>query len=49
VVSLPVADARRVVAALDLNGAVIRAGVLSAGEATEPVPADLAGCAGTGQ
>jgi hypothetical protein len=49
VVSLPVADARRVVAALDLNGAVIRAGVLSGGEAAEPVPADLAGCAGTGQ
>jgi SAF domain-containing protein len=49
VVNLPVADARRVVAALDLNGAVIRAGVLSGGEAAEPVSSDLAGCAGTGQ
>lgn len=45
VVSLPGADARRVVAALDLSGAVIRVGVLSDGEPAEPVATDLAGCA----
>jgi hypothetical protein len=48
VVSLPGAEARRVVAALDLEGAVIRAGVLSDGEPAEPVAADLAGCTGNG-
>ena len=49
VVNLPGADARRVVAALDLPGAVIRVGVLSGREPAQPVAADLTGCAGNGQ
>ena len=49
VVNLPSADARRVVAALDLDGAVIRVGVLSGGQSAEPVATDLSGCAGSGQ
>lgn len=48
VVSLPSADARRVVAALDLDGAVIRVGVLSGGTSAEPTASDLAGCASSG-
>jgi len=48
VVNVPASDARRVVAALDLDGAVIRAGILSAGQAADPVTADRAGCAGAG-
>jgi hypothetical protein len=46
VVELPGSDARRVVAALDLDGAVIRAGVLSGGQPADPVALDLAVCAG---
>lgn len=49
VVRVPAADARRVVAALDLDGAVIRAGVLSGGQQPEPVASDLSGCAGAGR
>ncbi|HET6209175.1 MAG TPA: SAF domain-containing protein [Jatrophihabitans sp.] len=41
-------DAERVVSAQDLNSAVIRAGVLSAGEQPEPPAPDLSDCAGTG-
>lgn len=48
VVNVPAPDARRVVAALDLDGAVIRAGVLSVGQEPDAVTADLAGCAGAG-
>ncbi|MFL6162785.1 MAG: SAF domain-containing protein [Jatrophihabitantaceae bacterium] len=46
VVELPGTDARRVVAALDLDSAVIRAGVLSSGQPADPVAADLTGCGG---
>jgi Chaperone for flagella basal body P-ring formation len=46
VVDLPGSDARRVVAALDLDGAVIRAGVLSGGQPADPVAPDLAECTG---
>jgi hypothetical protein len=46
VVELPGPAARRVVAALDLDGAVIRAGVLSGGQSADPVSADLTGCGG---
>lgn len=42
--NLPAADARRVVSALDLEGAVIRAGLLSAGQAADPPAADLSAC-----
>jgi hypothetical protein len=44
VVELPGPAARRVVAALDLDGAVIRAGVLSSGQPADPVAEDLADC-----
>ncbi|HTZ44134.1 MAG TPA: SAF domain-containing protein [Jatrophihabitans sp.] len=47
VLKVPAADARRLVAALDLDGAVIRVGVLSGGQQPDPVTVDLAGCAGT--
>jgi hypothetical protein len=46
VVELPGSTARRVVAALDLEGAVIRAGVLSSGQPADPVATDLTGCGG---
>ncbi|HST46865.1 SAF domain-containing protein [Jatrophihabitans sp.] len=46
VVRVSAADARRVVSALDLDGAVLRAGVLSAAERAEPQSDSLAGCAG---
>jgi SAF domain-containing protein len=49
VVRISAADARRVVSALDLDGAVLRAGVLSAAEQPEPQSSSLAGCAGTGR
>lgn len=49
VVELPGPAARRVVAALDLEGAVIRAGVLSDGQPADPVATDLAGCGGDGK
>jgi len=48
VVALPASAARRVVAALDLDGAVIRAGVLSDGQAADPVASDLTACGGEG-
>jgi len=47
VVNIPAADARRVVSALDLDGAVIRAGLLSAGQAADPVATDLGPCKGS--
>lgn len=46
VVRVSAADARRVVSTLDLEGAVLRAGVLSAAERPEPQSEALAGCAG---
>jgi uncharacterized protein YcfJ len=46
VVRVSAADARRLVSALDLDGAVLRAGVLSAAERPEPQSDALAGCAG---
>jgi len=46
VVTVPSGDAQRVVSALDLPGAVIRAGVLGSGQAPAPVVEDLTGCAG---
>jgi hypothetical protein len=46
VVRVSAADARRVVSALDFDGAVLRAGVLSAAEQPEPQSGTLAGCAG---
>lgn len=49
VVRVSAADARRVVSALDLDGAVLRAGVLSAAEQPEPQSSSLAACAGTGR
>jgi len=38
------ADAKRVVSSLDLEGAVLRAGVLSSGEQAEPQSQNLASC-----
>jgi len=49
VVRVPVADAERVVSSLDLDGAVIRAGVLSPGEQPQPPSDALASCAGSGR
>ncbi len=49
VVELPGPDARRVVAALDLDGAVIRAGVLAGGQAADSAAPDLTACGGTGK
>jgi hypothetical protein len=49
VVSVAAADARRVVSALDLDGAVIRVGVLADGQAPDPVATDLTSCAGSGR
>ena len=49
VVRVSATDARRVVSALDLDGAVLRAGVLSAAELPEPQSSSLAGCAGAGR
>jgi hypothetical protein len=46
VVRVSAADAKRVVSSLDLAGAVLRAGVLSAAEQPEPQSDALAGCAG---
>ncbi len=46
VVRVSSADARRVVSSLDLDGAVLRAGVLSPAEQPETPSADLASCAG---
>ncbi|MBV9823266.1 MAG: SAF domain-containing protein [Actinobacteria bacterium] len=46
VVRVSAADARRVVSALDLDGAVLRAGVLSPAERPEPQSESLTGCAG---
>jgi hypothetical protein len=48
VVNVTAADAKRLVSALDLEGAVIRAGVLSAGQSPDPPAPDLAACAGGG-
>ncbi|HEV2888156.1 MAG TPA: SAF domain-containing protein [Jatrophihabitans sp.] len=47
VVRVSAADAKRVISSLDLDGAVLRAGVLSAAEQPEPQSDALAGCAGT--
>lgn len=47
IVNISAVDARRVVSALDLEGAVIRAGLLSPGQAAEPVAADLGPCKGS--
>lgn len=49
VVRVSAADAKRVVSSLDLDGAVIRAGVLSPGEQPEPPSEALASCAGSGR
>lgn len=49
VVRVSATDATRVVSALDLEGAVLRAGVLSPGEQPEPPSDALAGCAGSGR
>jgi hypothetical protein len=49
VVRVSAADAQRVVSSLDLDGAVLRAGVLSPGEQPEPASDALAGCAGSGR
>lgn len=46
VVRVSAADAKRVVSSLDLEGAVLRAGVLSAAEQPEPQSEALASCAG---
>ncbi len=46
VVRIPAVDAKRVVTALDLDGAVIRAGILSDGQQPDPVAADLSACGG---
>jgi hypothetical protein len=46
VVRVSAADAKRVVSSLDLEGAVLRAGVLSAAERPEPQSEALASCAG---
>lgn len=45
VVNLPEADAKRVVSALDLDGAVIRAGLLSDGQNADTTASDLSACA----
>lgn len=47
VVRVTAGDARRVVSALGLEGAVIRAGVLSEGQQPEQPAPDLAACTGT--
>jgi hypothetical protein len=47
VVRVSAADAKRVVSSLDLEGAVLRAGVLSPGEQPEPPSEALASCAGS--
>ncbi len=47
VVTVAPDEATRLMAALDLEGAVIRAGVLSPGQAPARVTADLSSCAGT--
>lgn len=49
VVRVSAADAGRVVSSLDLEGAVLRAGVLSPAERPEPQSDALAGCAGGGR
>jgi hypothetical protein len=46
VVRLDAGDAQRVVSALDLDGAMIRLGVLSAGQKADVAQQSLAGCAG---
>jgi SAF domain-containing protein len=46
VLRVSAADATRVVSAQDLTGAVIRAGILSGGQQSEPVAPDLTECAG---
>jgi hypothetical protein len=47
VLRVPASDAKRVVSAQDLDSAVIRAGILSAGEQPEQPAADLSSCVGT--
>jgi hypothetical protein len=47
VLRVPATDAKRVVSAQDLTAAVIRAGVLSAGEQPEQPAADLSSCVGS--
>lgn len=47
VVRVSAADAKRVVSTLDLEGAVLRAGVLAAAEQPEPQAEGLASCAGS--
>ncbi|MEO7260550.1 MAG: SAF domain-containing protein [Jatrophihabitantaceae bacterium] len=47
VVRVSAADAKRVVSSLDLEGAVLRAGVLSAAEQPEPQSDALASCVGS--
>lgn len=48
VLRVPSAEATRIVSALDLPGAVIRAGVLSSDQQAEDGTADLTACAGPG-
>lgn len=47
VLRVPPDDAKRVVEAQDLTGAVVRAGILSAGEQAEQPAADLTSCVGS--
>jgi len=47
VLRVPPGDAKRVVSAQDLDSAVIRAGILSAGEQPEQPAADLSSCVGS--
>jgi hypothetical protein len=47
VLRVPASDAKRVVSAQDLPAAVIRAGILAAGEQPEPPAADLSSCIGS--
>lgn len=44
---VPAADAKRVVSALDLDGAVLRAGVLAGGQQPDSAATDLSSCTGT--
>lgn len=47
-VNLTAADATRVMGALDIDGAIIRAGVLANGELPAPAAGDIGTCAGAG-
>jgi hypothetical protein len=48
VLRVPAGDAKRVVSAQDLDSAVIRAVILSAGEQPEPPASELSSCVGSG-